>query len=789
MRRCFLVVIVLFGCTYLSSVQQPKVPAPHDQSIPPRLPFNGKWHKPPVPRSMVGGLWMIDANFKSLIYLTNNVENAPITVTPVLYLSNGQKYVLKEVILEPSGTAVVNINEGLRDQGVAPWATLVGYVEIQYQWPWDALCVEVVSTDVVHSLIFSYGLRPSLPVTSGAGPTNPAAETQVLEGMWWRQEPGVTGFVALSNLLGQPMDVKLEVSDSVGVARETHLTTISPHGTKVVNLSELSSLNATEGGVRIHYNGPEYALAVNGGLEDQSTGYSAIMPFRFTPASSTKIQQLEYAAVGLMTGPADPMMSFPADTVFTPYAMLRNISGKPLPVTPTFWWMEAGTARSASLPALTLAPYQTQTLNLKALLTTSGLANFNGSFNLVLDTVSPLGGLLIKSGSVDQKYTYVFEVAEQGVGVSITKPISYWSTAHGDDSMVSLWNPADEAQDLVFTLFFSGGHYQLPLHLGPRASLNFNVSEIIHNQIPDAEGNIIPATVYEGSAEISGPRDEIEHILVAVNSGTYNVQKATCHLVCTQCTAPTEDAWIDPNPIDTPVGDSVQSAFNVQINSGPVYDFTSTSKWSSSQTSIATVSGGLVKGISSGQVTITALSNAQYSITGQVCAYGIPPACPTIPVSASVPAPVQVPTSLALNMGSEKTYNGTTVTDCAGNVIGTRWGYSRCAAYTILDQYGNPIKTGNYMANESFQTVSSNPPGIPNHNGSANPVGGVFSDFLAFLAKSPPAPQPGEYIKQIQTITIHDNNNGTNYPVRSNCLDFEYNDVTDTDITHGGSCK
>jgi hypothetical protein len=46
---------------------------------------------------MVGGLWMTDANFKSAIYIRNIVETDPITVTPILHLSNGVKYTLPKV--------------------------------------------------------------------------------------------------------------------------------------------------------------------------------------------------------------------------------------------------------------------------------------------------------------------------------------------------------------------------------------------------------------------------------------------------------------------------------------------------------------------------------------------------------------------------------------------------------------------------------------------------------------------------------------------------------------------
>jgi hypothetical protein len=122
-RSARLLSIVAFAFSTLlitsAAAQQPRVPAPHKHALP-ALPFTGKWHEPAVLRSMVGGLWMIDANFKSSIYLKNSVKVAPITVTPILYLSNGQRYQLADVSLAPAGIAIVNINQALAEKGIAP---------------------------------------------------------------------------------------------------------------------------------------------------------------------------------------------------------------------------------------------------------------------------------------------------------------------------------------------------------------------------------------------------------------------------------------------------------------------------------------------------------------------------------------------------------------------------------------------------------------------------------------------------------------------------------------------
>jgi hypothetical protein len=170
--------------------------------------------------------------------------------------------------------------------------------------------------------------------------------------------------------------------------------------------------------------------------------------------------------------------------------------------------------------------------------------------------------------------------------------------------MVNLWNPADEAQDFVFRLSFSGSHYSYPIHLEPRASRMFNISEVIQNQGPDVEGNIIPASVHDGGAGIEGSRGQNEHILIAMDAGTYNGRKATCGLYCMTCNGATLYSVVD-NPFSVAVGGQKQQTFHVQYNTGQQY--TNGAHWSSNNTSLATVgaSTGLVQGVSPGGPMVT----------------------------------------------------------------------------------------------------------------------------------------------------------------------------------------
>jgi len=596
-----LALLVLLDSIYVDA-QQSKVLAPHD-------PIAPKVSKPiamppAVAASIAGGPWIVDANFRSILYLKNVVETSAVTVTPVLYLSNGTKYQLSPVQLEAAGIATVDINASLTNLGIAPYATLSGWVEVQYNWGWAPVCAMIRDIDVAHSVVFSFGFGASVPLST----QTQKSASLVVEGLWWKQEPNVTGFLALANTTSQPLTALVQISDNHAAVLGTHTITVSPQGMKTLNLQELQTAGAVEGGIRVSYVGQPDALLINGGLEDPGVGYSANLRFAAPthplPPMAHFLTQQGIAELGLMVGPADPMMRFPSGTTFTPYSVVRNITSTPISATPNLWWMQGGAPKSFQLPQVNLLPYETTSLDVPSLLAAAGLKSFSGSINLVFDTQGK-AGLLMASGSVDQTNSYVFEVGARGIVKSAGKSISYWSTGNGDDTMVTLWNPADEAQSFTFRITFTGGHYDLPINLAPRETRMFNLSEIIATQVPDAQGNIIPASIQEGSAKIVGSQADHQHILVAVDSGVYNVRRATCYTSCYTCDGAT--AWtVALNPFGVAVSGQQQEYLVAQWNTGAQNSYTSQANWSSNNTSVATVNTGLVQAVSVGSMVISA---------------------------------------------------------------------------------------------------------------------------------------------------------------------------------------
>ncbi len=595
--------------------------------------------------------------------------------------------------------------------------------------------------------------------------------------MWWKQESDVSGFIALSNPTAKSVQAQIQITDDQANVLGEHTITVSPHATKAWNIEELQSAKSSEGGVRVTYSGQEFSVFVTGGLQDQADGYSADIPFTSSPPNALDSKPLTYSELGLMAGAADPMMNFPAGTTFTPYSLVHNVSNWPISVTPSLYWMQGAAPRSFQAKAFTLLPHQTLSLDVASLLVQSGLKDFNGSFNLILDVPGNSRGLLMASGSVDKSNTYVFEVLPRGIGATMAQGFSYWSTANGDDTMVTLWNPADEAQDFIVNFLFSGGHYEYPIHLGPRVTLTFNVSEIVHNQLPDREGNVIPSTVHEGSAEISGSEGIQQEILLAGAAATYNVKKATCGGECYQCTQTVMDAFLGITPFSVPVNSQLQLSCTETITGGHQLSCTSGAKWSSSNTTVATVSAGLVHGVTAGAVQMTATTAPTNTGDGSYC-IDPPTYCPQAPLQASPPASgtVQVPTdSMIESQVSSYAMTTTSSPACPSGQAG----WYRQVQKTITDQNGNPVTADGSIISESLGLTTTNQLNLAPPTPFA-PVatsgGGYFNDQFGFC--SPLCPGSSGKTNLNETFTDKPSTGGS-YALKTHTLSYTCSGDTD----------
>lgn len=447
---------------------------------------------------LFSGLWRTDGGFHSTVRMKNVLVVAPIQVTPVLYMADGTEYSLPAINIPISGVATVDVNAALADvpPNIAPHLSQHGSVAVKYSYSSTGhLAAYVAIIDPLRSLSFTFpfvepGAMQMVMASHSDQHVHPTPET--MEGLWWKHDGGVTGFVTLTNTTGAEQKAAVRISGSLGHGGPTRSVTLCAHCTQVLDLGEavkdLPNNEQQAGGVSVQYAQMGNVL-VGGGLLNEGEGYSANIPFWPHDTTSSRIA-MTCASVGIMTGKADPMNGFPTETVFTPYLSLRNTSTKPLDVILRINYMKGSAPATVSLPPQRLRPMEARQIEISAALAGLALADFNGVINLAVSFTGQPGDLVMASGSVDQTGTYVFEVEPQGTGTSQMKFANYWTVAGGNDTMYSLWNPTETAQDLKLTFYYGdgSGKYVLPMHLAGQVSAMVDLKELMMRQQPDSAG-------------------------------------------------------------------------------------------------------------------------------------------------------------------------------------------------------------------------------------------------------------------------------------------------------------
>ena len=214
--------------------------------------------------------------------------------------------------------------------------------------------------------------------------------------------------------------------------------------------------------------------------------------------------------------------------------------------------------------------------------------------------------LLLATGSVDQKGTYVLPVEATGDGETESKWLKYWSVANGDDTMISLFNPGEKPEDLQVTLFFMDGQYKVPVHLDAKGSTMVMLGEVIAGHQPDPDGHTIPFFIRQGSAILSSAAGMDGKMNVSVSSSIFNVANATCGTTCPTCLGEFFLS-VSPSSASTTVGGSLNFTATALNTAGNTDNKTVLAHWSSSNSQVASSHGaGSFSAVNAGSFTATA---------------------------------------------------------------------------------------------------------------------------------------------------------------------------------------
>jgi len=560
----------------------------------------------------------------------------PIAVTPVLFMSDGTEYDLPTVNVPASGVATVNVNNALSSAAAANAGSLANHLS---QYGSASLRFSGVAPTVIAQTALGSPVRSLSYVARFTGILEGQPVSQTLEGLWWTRDAGMGGFVSLSNASGGVRNVSVQAITANGQAQPAQSFTLAPHAEQMLDLVTLvgRQLNAGEaGGLRIQFTGLEGEINVVGGLESQA-GYSATMPFWMPPMTSMSASGIVLGHAGVMVGAPDAMMGFPAGTRFTPYLALRNLTAQVVP-TSLILYTEQGTALPG--PSQTLQPFESRQVDMSNLLQGLGMKDLNGMLTLAVGHTGQANDVIAAVGSADASGTYVFEVEGRTAEQGLSKQSPYWTVKDGSDTMVAVWNPTPAPEDVIVTLKYadSSGHYRFRVHLAAYATANLDVKELIADQSPDDEGNVIPSSKQEGSFVFQSAADVHAPLSLNVNVGIFNVLKGTCYYGTIWCDGYT-GVTISPSSLTLPVPGNQQMNALGQYYDGTTPGVNAYTTWSSSNSSVASINpGGQVTAAGNGSATITA--TAKLPKYGQYSGYN--PTCAALQIDQNYQAQAQV---------------------------------------------------------------------------------------------------------------------------------------------------
>jgi hypothetical protein len=268
------------------------------------------------------------------------------------------------------------------------------------------------------------------------------------------------------------------------------------------------------------------------------------------------------------------------------------------------------------------------------------------SLNFVYSFSGSLDGILVATGSVDQTGNYVFAVEPHGVGQHGGVSSVYWAYGGGLDTMYTVWNALSIVQQVQLLLVGDNGVLlcSIPIRLAPGASQTVDIFELVMSGAPDSAGRIMPRGSMQGSALLTGPKnDTTERMTVVIAGGIYNSKTATCGTTCETCLGSTTVS-ASPDPVSIAVTGTAQMSDEFTWYTGYQYTYTGSTQWSSSATSVATIqtkgqsSPGLATGVGDGSLEFEANFGVLPECAGQICVQGTLPACPTYSPVAYAPA-------------------------------------------------------------------------------------------------------------------------------------------------------
>jgi hypothetical protein len=455
------------------------------------------------------------------------------------------------------------------------------------------------------------------------------------------------------------------------------------------------------GGVTLTFPGSE-GISASEIVFDEVTGLAAIMKLFERDKDESVATHVLRAPMMALRQP-DAALAYPKDTVLSPRLFLRNSGTSNLQISIAVDWRSPNSTGTYKYPALNLTSNQLRAVDLGVLQDSGAIPKDANWGNVTLSYIGKSADLVPVAVSYDSKQRYGLQ-SPFTEGTNRMFKGGMWHVDSTHNSLITTGNGGSETTKAQLSLFYNGGksQYRLEKVLAPGQQLLLDVGQLIRNQEPDSDGNVIPPETMTGSYELR----DLDHPAVGLlYEGKLTIDKTYGHASygCGTCCG-LYNPKLTPNPYSGPASVYNQDYYLAEEQCGGGWDdFTGSAySWQSTNTAVATLPTSMLHTVAPG----TATGSAQNLLQATHPA----PRCPQAVMGGYQPVTVCP--------------NSTTVAELDPYSVALLFPTIETGIGAIATMVVAPSTPNNTAISEAFSPVSNSCPTTPPWPASLCPVPG-----------------------------------------------------------------
>jgi hypothetical protein len=579
--------------------------------------------------------WTAKGGWHTDLQLRNNLAGGTLTVRPSLRQPDGTETDLKPVTLLPGEVQSINLMDALMavNSSLAGQANAYGSVALRYQAKsLKNLYGSVMVHDTGHQIMYHIDANHQAP----------KYVTGSREGIWWLPNAATRDYLIVTNQGDESIAATLRLYDAAGKGSSQPLE-LKPRETQRLSVRQLlaeAGIGGPFGGIKIDVPKGTGSIDTAHFVFDEVSGFSATLKM-FDYSSTVNLSEHDFAHKGVWTTRApmlalrspDPVLALPAKVVLYPMLILRNVTPDPIKASVQFHWRSAAKDGRSALPDVTLSPFETRKVDVSELQLLGAIPMDAHWAQVSVTTDSLPYGLMAVAASYSSSLKYGAQTPFSDQLISHLEG-GQWQVDNTHTSLIAAGNGSDKPVKAGLTFMYDQGrkHYSLENTIGPNDQWWVDIGQLIRNQVPDKDGNILPVGVSSGAyqlQEIGAVRQDALYEGKVITDKTYGHATYGCMICCGYNGSSFGVLpYLSPDPLTVNVSDSgFVSAYGTNGCSGVDQNVSSYyTSWDTGDARILTVSSGMVTGIAPGATWIRGY--ASYLPSGDGAAVERGESCP-----------------------------------------------------------------------------------------------------------------------------------------------------------------